>query len=127
MKRLLKIYVQTEIFRYKIPDPANRRFFPSNSSIRNHMVSARRKLQMSMIDQECLVEKIKLWKKEDPTLKIFFRPKCNKDSILNDNVNECSIEPDEEDIRFICNDNSDTLLFVYQTEWHQRIYERYGN
>ena len=33
-------------------------------------------LRKSMIDQECLIDKIEQWKAEDPKAKFHFRPKC---------------------------------------------------
>ena len=79
MKRLLRYYVSNDLFnKTNLPDPSNRRFYPSINVIRSHMVAARKKLQLSMIDQECLLMKKEKWEKEDPTVKIFFRPKTNE-------------------------------------------------
>ena len=33
-------------------------------------------LRKSMIDQECLIDKIEQWKTEDPSAKFHFYPKC---------------------------------------------------
>nr|XP_047127900.1 uncharacterized protein LOC124808827 [Hydra vulgaris] len=60
MRRLLKIFVRNDLFdKSDMPDINNRRFFPSKNIIRVHMVAARKKLQLSLIDQECLLNKIK--------------------------------------------------------------------
>ena len=48
------------------------------------MIHARRKLCHSLIDQECLQNKTKQWKKENPTTKIYFRPK----GIVKETTNE---------------------------------------
>ena len=78
MKRLLKIIVKTEIFKNEnLPEPTNKRFFPRASTIRNHVTHAKRKLCHSLIDQECLQEKIDQWETADKSVKIFFRPKIS--------------------------------------------------
>ncbi|XP_057311910.1 uncharacterized protein LOC130649609 [Hydractinia symbiolongicarpus] len=75
-KRLLKIHVKKEMFKEtKLPEPSNKRFYPRNATIRNHVTHIRRKLCHSLIDQECLQKKIKEWTDSDPTTKIYFRPK----------------------------------------------------
>ena len=73
MKRLLKVIVKTKIFKNEnLPDPTNKRFFPRTSTIRNHISHAKRKLCQSLIDQECLQEKINQWETTDKSVKIFF-------------------------------------------------------
>ena len=73
MKRLLKIIVKTEIFKNEnLPEPTNKRFFPRTVTIRNHVTHAKRKLCHSLIDQECLQEKIDQWETADKSVKIFF-------------------------------------------------------
>ena len=58
IKRLLKLYVRHDLFNNRdLPDIRNRRYFPTISTIRAHIVSARRKMQLSLIDQEALIEK----------------------------------------------------------------------
>ena len=102
------------------------------------MVSARRKMQLSLIDQEALIEKIHIWKQEDLSIEIFFRPKStetvnnddikdnieveeqemkfkNEDSVNNYNRVEGDIEEEEEqEIKFKNEDSVHSLLFVYQ-------------
>ena len=73
LKRLLKIIVKTEIFKNEnLPEPTNKRFFPRTSTIRNLVTHAKRKLCHSLIDQECLQEKIDQWETADKSVKIFF-------------------------------------------------------
>ena len=51
MKRLLKLYVRNDLFNNRdLPDIRNRRHFPTISTIRAHMVSAKRKMRLSLID-----------------------------------------------------------------------------
>ena len=57
------------------------------STIHAHMVSARRKMQLSLIDQEARIEKIHIWKQEDPSIKIFFRTK-SKEAVNNDDIKD---------------------------------------
>ena len=62
MKRLLKIIVKTEILKNEnLPEPTNKRFFRRTSTIHSHVTHAKRKLCHSIIDQECLQEKIVQW------------------------------------------------------------------
>ena len=51
------------------------------------MVSARRKMQLSLIDQEALIEKTHIWKQEHPSIKIFFRTK-SKEAVNNDDIKD---------------------------------------
>ena len=108
MKRLLKIAVKDMFGGANMPACNNRRFYPSIGIIRAHIVIEQRKLKHSLIDQECLMEKIEDWKKADASVNIFFRPKCVD---TNDNENS--------DLR--------DLLFVYQAKWQQNLLERYGS
>ena len=150
MKRLLKLYVRNDLFNNRdLPDIRNRRYFPTISTIRAHMVSARRKMQLSLIDQEALIEKIHIWKQEDPSIEIFFRLKStetvnnddtkhnieveeqemklkNEDSVNNDDRIERNTEEEEEEIKFKNEDSVHSLLFVYQTKWQRRLFQRYG-
>ena len=76
MKRLLKIMLTNDIFRNeRLTEPSNKRFYPRKATIRTQMIHARRKLCHSLIDQECLQNKIEQWIKENPTTNIYFRPK----------------------------------------------------
>ena len=85
MKRLSKITLTNDIFRNgSLPEPSNKRFYPRKATIRNHMIHARRKLCHSLIDQECLQNKVEQWKKENPTTNIYFRPK----GIVKETTNE---------------------------------------
>eukprot|EP00794_Sanderia_malayensis_P002108 gene2107-2393_t len=132
MRQHLKIFVKNQLFDgQNIPDGTNARYFPTPKNIRNHMVHFKKKLQHSMIDQDCLNAKIKEWRTTDPTLKIFFPPKAatvdddDKEEDCNEYDGGKKVE-DEEEIR-VTNYNSETLLFVYQSTWQQRLLSRYGN
>ena len=150
MKRLLKLYVRNNVFNNRgLPDIRNRRYFPTISTIRAHMVSARRKMQLSVIDQEALTEKIHIWKQEDPSIEIFFRPKSagavnnddtkdnievekqemkfkNEDSVNKDDRIEGDIEEEEQEMKFKNEDSVHSLLFVYQIKWQRRLFQRYS-
>lgn len=134
MRRLLKIYVRDELFdKSSLPDICNRRFFPTVATVRTHMVAARKKLQLSFIDQESLAEKIKTWRQENPNVKIFFRPKSqsthNNTSNVNDNIADDKDDEDddsESDLKFEEEDSLESLLFVYQADWQSRLFQRYG-
>ena len=152
MKRLLKLYVRNDLLNNRdLPDIRNRRYFPTISTIRAHMVSARTKMQLSLIDQKALIEKIHIWKQEDPSIEIFFRLKStktvnnddtkhnieveeqemklkNEHSVNNDDRIEGDIqeEEEEEEIKFKNENSVHSLLFIYQTKWQRRLFQRYG-
>ncbi|XP_065664303.1 uncharacterized protein LOC136086019 isoform X3 [Hydra vulgaris] len=104
MKRLLRIAVNDIFEKANLPPPNNRRFFPRVDTIRSHIVKIKQKLRYSLIDQECLLKKCDEWKKSNPSIKVFLRPKSETIS----NVSE-------------------TFLFVYQSLWQQELLLRYGN
>ena len=125
MKRLLKITLPNDIFRNaSLPEPSNKRFYPRKATIRNRMIHARRKLCHSLIDQECLQNKIEQWKKENPTTKIYFRPK----GIVKETTNERNDDDvcDKIDEVKLKSSSETSLLFVYQSEWQKRLLNRYG-
>ncbi|XP_047124564.1 uncharacterized protein LOC100210608 isoform X2 [Hydra vulgaris] len=107
MRRHLEFFVHGEITSDK-PQKTNKRFFPMDKTIRNHMLNARRKLRRSMIDQECLLEKISEWKIVFHEAMIKFRPKGVN---IIDNIDSKL---------------KDSLLFVYQDMWQKRLLLRYG-
>ena len=76
MKRHLTFYIKNDIFSgVKLPPKTNRRFYTRKRTIRSHMIESTKKLRHSKIDQECLVQKIIDWKKEQTFDNLFFRPK----------------------------------------------------
>ena len=112
MRRQLKIVVKHELFGgVNVPPLSNRRYFPCPRTVRNHMVHAKRRLRHSMIDQDCLQEKIRQWKEEQPTSKIFFRPKV----VENGNGSKVARKRDA------------GFLFLYQSAEQRRLLSRYGN
>ena len=62
------------------------------------MVSARRKMQLPLIDQEALIEKIHIWKQEAPSIEIFFRPKSTE-AVNNDDIKD-NIEVEKQEMEF---------------------------
>ena len=135
MRRHLRVFVKSTLFSGKnLPEPSNRRYFPRPKTIRNHIVHSKQKLRYSMIEQECLEEKVKQWKKEDSSVKIFFRPKSKPEAVDvppedGDEVNDEDGDSDDwSDVKVVDNNSSDNShLFVYQTEWQRRLLRRYGN
>ena len=96
MKRLLKIFIKNNIFdRKNLPDQNNRSFYPRSRIIRAAMCRAMKTLGKSMIDQECLIAKIEQWKAEDPSAKLYFRPKC--DSNVEEEEESCENSDVEDD------------------------------
>lgn len=133
MRRHLKVIVKRELFQEEsLPPKTNKRYFPRPKTIRNHMVKATRKLRRSLIDQECLVDKIDQWRQEDPATKIYFRPKEKPGNVDKDEHNEGNSDSNEEDLDEndevkITENDGNSILFVYQSEWQQRLLARYGN
>ena len=74
------------------------------------MLSTRRKIQLSLIDQEALIEKNHIWN-QDSSIKIFFRPKSTE-AVNNDDTKE-NIEVEEQETKFKNEDSVYSLLFVY--------------
>ncbi|XP_065679986.1 uncharacterized protein LOC124806407 isoform X2 [Hydra vulgaris] len=109
MRRHLNAFVHLELQSDVTAKKSNKRFFPRDETIANHIKKARQSLRRSLIDQECLREKINEWKLYFPDALIMFRPK-----------GECNLE-----------DNGpypkDSFLFIYQDAWQQRLLLRYGN
>ena len=128
MKLLLKIIVKMEIFKgADIPEPSNNRFFPRTSTIRNHVKHIKRKLCHSVIDQDCLQEKIKQWKLSDKSSNIFFRPKTSfhhHETVEKSAKDDSDIE-EHDDIR-LGKTETTPFLFVYQNGWQKRLFGRYG-
>ncbi len=132
MRRHLKLVVKSDLFGNKsLPPKTNKRYFPRPKTIRNHMVKATRKFRHSLIDQECLTEKIRHWKEEGQPCNIYFRPKaktnnCNEPNELNGSDEEDNESYEDDEVK-VTDSNVDSLLFVYQTKWQQRLLARYGN
>lgn len=132
MKRHIRVFVKSELFKHQqIPPATNRRFHPKASDIRNHMYQATVKLRLSKIDQENVTSSLEKWRKENPEDNFFFRP-----YELNPNGNdewlngEESDENEKEDLDITISEQSSlkhSLLFVHQTAWQRRLLARFGN
>eukprot|EP00794_Sanderia_malayensis_P002202 gene2202-2507_t len=132
MKRHLKIFVKTSLFSEdEMPDASNRRFFPRDKVIRNHMVVTTRKLRHSMVDQEYLQEKVTEWKESGTDVKIFFRPRSanHSDADIKQEESDGGDGYDsDESVDVECRGNHrNQLLFIYQNSWQKRLLNRYGN
>ena len=104
VKKLLKVFVVEELFRDKLkPNYLNNAFYPSNKDIKNHIYRAQANLQMSKLDQENLLIKMKEWETKSPSSNFHFRPHS------------------------INGDTSNNLLFVHQEKWQQDLLVKYGN
>ena len=122
MKRHLQQHVKHELFKDRpCPSRTNRRFYPKNVDIRNHMYRATVKHMLSKIDQENLEKKVELWKKNAPEDSIFFRP-CSVAS--EDGVGGTTTEQEKNNVE---PNISQKLFFAYQTVWQRRLMLRYGN
>ncbi|XP_047140737.1 uncharacterized protein LOC124815915 [Hydra vulgaris] len=74
MRRHLENFVLTIFSSRSMPNKSNKRFFPLDETIRNHMLKARKKMCHSLIDQECLNKKVAEWAKNYKEAFIKFRP-----------------------------------------------------
>ena len=145
VKKLLKNYTNTDIskelgFRPQVHDRA---FNPSIVDIKNYVYQAKKALELSKMDQENLRLKIEQWK-SDSNSNFFFRPYVEMD---HNSASESNSFPKEQrekpDNCFNSNsgcDDSDwcevlgsqdkcsqTFLYVHQTDWQQKLLNRYGN
>ena len=129
IKRLLKIIVKTEIFKNKnLPEPTNKRVFPRTSTVRNHVTHAKRKLCHSLIDQECLQEKIDQRETADKSVKISLRPKSSIEQDCDEKSSDDIDTDDDDDLDDIRlgKTKRTPLLFIYQTGWQRRLFSCYG-
>lgn len=131
MKRHIKSYVKNDLFKdHTLPAPTNRRFYPSNVTVRNHIYLATVRLRFSKIDQVNLEKKIEEWKKECPSDSFYYRkysdvkPDCDLHQQLSKLKDDAAVT-DDVSIKLITSSNR--LLFVYQTEWQKKLLSRYGN
>ena len=71
-----------------LPDPGNRRFFPSHNDIYNIMYRASIQMRHSKIDQEELAHKIAERLQESPQDKFFSRPSTKSTSDIFESAQE---------------------------------------
>ena len=79
VKSHLDIMVKRDLFPDgPLPPFTDRRYWPSNVDIRNHIYMATAKARFSKIDQENVVDQICQWKKQHPDDHFFFRALSGK-------------------------------------------------
>ena len=118
MKRHLKQFVKCELFPGQTPPPiTNRRFYPTDVDVRNHMYRASVKKLLSKVDQENLQRKIENWREEHPEDSFYFRSSALSTSATA----ETGSETDE-----TC-EQTEELLFAHQTAWQKHLMNLYGN
>ena len=128
-----------------LPSQSDRSYFPTSNDISNHVYLVKKSLELSKHDQENLEKKIEKWKVSNPKSTFYFRPYI-----------EVKVEESDESVshfpsfhtpcsqstlqgRFHGNSAGDgqqlvgsdgkysqTLLYVHQEEWQQRLMEVYG-
>ncbi|OCT81634.1 hypothetical protein XELAEV_18028457mg [Xenopus laevis] len=100
VKRHTDAYVRCELFPSgDLPEASRRRFYPTQKDISNLMCKDRYEGKNSVLDQQNVIDLVNNWK-EEKTVNIFYRPHTNKV-------------------------NGD-FLYCYQTEWQQRLLQKYG-
>jgi len=107
VKRVLREYVKSDM-KENCPDPLNRSYFPTIDDIRNHIYLAKQGLEFSKFDQDNLNEKVKQWKANNQDSFHFFRPYGGD--------KEGGVKP-----------AAQSLLWVHQEKWQQRMMCSYGN
>ena len=113
VQRLLKHHVNHYMCVGNMPDPNDRAYYPSLVDIKNHIAKAKRALQLSIVDQENAARLIKEQTDLSPESKYFFRPYKYQENSLNS----------EPDVKFY----EQTLLWVHQEPWQQKLMVMYGN
>uniref|UniRef100_A0A8W8IS37 SWIM-type domain-containing protein n=1 Tax=Magallana gigas TaxID=29159 RepID=A0A8W8IS37_MAGGI len=116
MKRHLRLFVQEHIqTEDTIISELNRRYYPTNKDIRNHMYRALRFCQFSTEDQENIQHMVKEWEAANPADHFYYRPQfAGEDKELN-GVDSRSTA------------TSKSLLFVHQSSWQQDLLMKYGD
>ena len=130
MKRLIKSYVRNELFKdCQAPGIENKRFYPNNLSVRNHIYLATVRLRFSKINQINLEKKIEELKRLNPTDFFIFLKYSNVKSF---NKLEREFQTTDEeivltDVNIRTLTTSKRLLLIHQTAWQRRLLSRYGN
>ncbi|XP_052083492.1 uncharacterized protein LOC127720780 [Mytilus californianus] len=137
MRVLVEVYMKTTLFQGQdIPAIINKRFWPSNVDIQNHIALAVKKQRNKEIDQEVVVDLLKEWKSERPEDNFHLRLKGDHLEPDNDNsdleLNHGDAQETEDDVRIgeaytrkLYGTNS-KFLYVHQTQWQRRLLELYG-
>ena len=124
MKRHLRQFVKHELFPGQMPPPStNRRYYPTDVDVRNHMYRASVKKLLSKVDQENLQRKIENWHQEYPQDSFYFRP-CALSPSPSSAVEGDKNKTDES---WVQADVTQNLLFAHQTTWQKQLMIRYGN
>ena len=126
MKRHLSNFVKTNMFANSpIPPRTNKRYFPTRSTIKNHIYAAIMKQQLSTIDQRTSKKKIQTWQEESPEDNFKFRPYVEPEKVVHKEESEEDMDNDNDEV--ILTLGEEALLFVHQTKWQRRLLLRYGN
>ena len=117
VKRALKIHVK-HINVDGTCDPNDRAYNPSVKDISNHIYLAKKKLELSCLDQENAHLKIEAWKRSNPQASYYFRPyKVEEENQYDEISPQCNSE----------DQNIDTLLYIHQENWQKELLVKYGN
>ncbi|XP_062567168.1 uncharacterized protein LOC134229431 [Saccostrea cucullata] len=108
MKRHLRIFVRDNVPLGKSISKFNRRYYPTNKDIRNHIYRALQISQFSTEDQENVVHMVDDWRAAKPDDHFYLRPNFAEE----EESSETSTGP---------------FLFVHQAEWQQKLLQKYGN
>lgn len=101
MQRHLKSFVKANFEEVKT-DLNNRRFYPTDKAVADHMYLANQRMMHSKDDQQNLQKSIENWKQQNPNDNFLYRMKTE-------------------------GKGGDSFLFVYQSEKHRYLLQRYGS
>ncbi len=119
MQRHTEAYVRNVLFAGKhLPSRLNRRFYPTRRDYSNMIYRARLSETFSCIDEDNLVEKLKVWSERLPDQSFYFR-KCV-------NSSESDLQVDSDGNILICSRGKTGLLFIHQTAWQKKLLAKYG-
>ena len=116
MQRHTEAYVRNVLFAGKhLPSRLNRRFYPTRRDYSNMIYRARLSETFSCIDEDNLVEKLKVWSERLPDQSFYFR-KCV-------NSSESDLQVDSDGNILICSRGKTGLLFIHQTAWQRSCWQ----
>jgi len=140
MKRHIFHYVRTELVSDKshMPQPCDRRYFPTSQDYRNIIYKRRMANIHSRIDQVNLRAKLAHWSTEYSNDSFYFREYGELNdagSVVTDHndddgsatVEDNDIIADEDDDVLIHATRCSRLLFCHQSDWQRHLLKLYGN
>ncbi len=115
IQRLLRHHVNNYMCTGNLPNPSDRAYYPSLIDVKKNVARAKQALQLSIIDQENAEKIIQQQSLDSPESKYFFRPyKYTQANSTSTSVSDAE-------------SYDQTLLWVHQEPWQQKLMISYGN